>query len=44
MIVRAFDERDGLKVHQKTDRDYVTEVDQSECTSSDFTRDFPALS
>jgi len=28
MIVRAFDERDGLKVHQKTDRDYVTEVDQ----------------
>ena len=29
MIVRAFDERDDLKVHQKTDRDYVTEVDQS---------------
>jgi len=28
MIARAFDERDGLKVHQKTDRDYVTEVDQ----------------
>lgn len=29
MIVRAFDERDSLKVHQKADRDYVTEVDQS---------------
>jgi myo-inositol-1(or 4)-monophosphatase len=28
MIVRAFDERDDLKVHQKADRDYVTEVDQ----------------
>jgi myo-inositol-1(or 4)-monophosphatase len=28
IIVRAFDERDDLKVHQKTDRDYVTEVDQ----------------
>ena len=28
MIVRAFDERDGLKVRQKSDRDYVTEVDQ----------------
>ncbi|GAV20704.1 myo-inositol-1(or 4)-monophosphatase [Mariprofundus micogutta] len=28
MIARAFDERDDLKVHQKTDRDYVTEIDQ----------------
>ncbi len=28
MIARAFDERDGLKVQQKTDRDYVTDVDQ----------------
>jgi myo-inositol-1(or 4)-monophosphatase len=28
MIVRAYDERDDLKVRQKTDRDYVTEVDQ----------------
>ncbi len=28
VIARAFDERDDLKVHQKTDRDYVTEIDQ----------------
>ncbi len=28
MIVRAYDERDQLKVTQKADRDYVTEVDQ----------------
>jgi len=28
MIARAFDEQDGLKVQQKGDRDYVTEVDQ----------------
>lgn len=28
MIARAFDERDGIKVQQKSDRDYVTEVDQ----------------
>ncbi len=27
-IARAFDERDGLRVTQKTDRDFVTEVDQ----------------
>lgn len=28
LIARAFDERDTLKVHQKSDRDYVTDVDQ----------------
>lgn len=28
MIARAFDERDDLKIHQKADRDYVTEIDQ----------------
>lgn len=28
MIARAFDERDDLKIHQKSDRDYVTEIDQ----------------
>ena len=28
MIARAYDDRDGLKVSQKGDRDYVTEVDQ----------------
>jgi len=28
MIVRAYDERDDLKISQKSDRDYVTEVDQ----------------
>lgn len=28
LIARAFDERDDIKVHQKSDRDYVTDVDQ----------------
>lgn len=28
LIARAFDERDSFTVHQKADRDYVTEVDQ----------------
>jgi len=28
LIARAFDERDDLKIHQKSDRDYVTEIDQ----------------
>lgn len=28
MIVRAFDAREGMNVRQKSDRDYVTEVDQ----------------
>jgi len=28
MIARAYDDRDGLKISQKSDRDYVTEVDQ----------------
>jgi len=28
LIARAYDERDGLKVSKKGDRDYVTEVDQ----------------
>ncbi len=28
MIARAFDERDDLQVQQKSDRDYVTDVDQ----------------
>ncbi|ATX82168.1 myo-inositol-1(or 4)-monophosphatase [Mariprofundus ferrinatatus] len=28
LIARAFDERDSFKVHQKSDRDYVTDVDQ----------------
>ncbi|NWF39257.1 inositol monophosphatase [Mariprofundus sp. NF] len=28
LIARAFDERDSFTVHQKTDRDYVTDVDQ----------------
>jgi len=29
LIARAYDERDDLKVRQKSDRDYVTDVDQS---------------
>ncbi|HXH72514.1 MAG TPA: inositol monophosphatase family protein [Mariprofundaceae bacterium] len=28
MIARAFDDRDGLKVQQKSDRDFVTDIDQ----------------
>ncbi|MDX8407819.1 MAG: inositol monophosphatase family protein [Mariprofundaceae bacterium] len=28
MIARAFDERDDLQVQQKSDRDYVTDIDQ----------------
>lgn len=28
MIARAFDERDAMKVQQKTDRDFVTDTDQ----------------
>jgi len=28
MIARAFDEREGVKVQQKSDRDFVTDVDQ----------------
>jgi len=28
LIARAFDERDHVKIHQKTKRDFVTEVDQ----------------
>lgn len=28
MIIRAFDAREGMNVQQKSDRDYVTEVDQ----------------
>ena len=28
LIARAYDERDSFKVHQKSDRDYVTDVDQ----------------
>ncbi|MDX8406092.1 MAG: inositol monophosphatase family protein [Mariprofundus sp.] len=29
LIARAYDERDELKIRQKSDRDYVTDIDQS---------------
>lgn len=43
MIARAYDERDGLKISQKSDRDYVTDVDHraEELIVREITRHYP---
>lgn len=43
IIARAFDERDGLKVQQKSDRDYVTDIDQraEACIIREISRHYP---
>jgi len=43
MIARAYDERDKLKITQKSDRDYVTEIDQraEALIVNEITRHYP---